>query len=667
MKFRIVFKNSDSCFYVKCVADLKDDHCGECSTSITTSIEPNRDSNKRKKSKSDFNSSKIKIVRCDEEGLDNINAALLSAENLLKMNAPGHASSTGRKRRLSRKEAEALISEEEVDDNVDYGRTLSETSTNQKNVFPKDILEVTLSDNSCDMSETDDAVEICLKNVSETKKQFNNSLHSTLPTCTVSCSSAIGLERQCKSSTSNYITKLRPNVSDTAYLAFPSVLDKNVDVSFTHICSNDNIRRFILDGKMIESSDEYAKSYNPTEIDKIVDDVIIFGEHYYLIKWKTWSRGFNTWECFGVLRKAQKLIYDYALKRENNVNKSKPINVIHLMLSRHVVSELFDVFRCQTNLSLPLVSPDDLSHLYNSLDINHKEIQILRMKSFKWNLRTIALNNYRQEQLVRLKLWELDINVMTMGYKIKVENNTDLEGPPDFFVYTSKYVPSANIVIPDDPPIGCSCRKNCASSIGCCTEMSGYSVAYDLNKIIIKEPGYPIYECNKRCKCTLDCRNRVVQLGSKVSVCIYKTRTCGWGVKTKLNIKKGQFVAKYVGEIITVEESELRLENNTSLMDYMWNLDFDDSQNYKYTIDGTHFANFTYFINHSCSANLNVYAVWINCLDRNLPELALFASRDIFAGEQLTTNYFTRTNKDTSKKSGIKCRCYMKYCKGYYF
>jgi len=665
MKFRIVFKNSDSCFYVKCVADAKDDHCGECSTSLTTPIEPYRDSNKKKKTKSDFNLSKIKIVRCDEEGLDNINAALLSAENLLKMNAPNHASSTERNQRLSQKEAEALICEE-VNDNVGYGKTVSKTSTNQ-NVFPKDILEVTLNDNSYDVSKTDDALEISLKNVNEPKNKLSNSLHSTLPMCTVSCTSTVRLKRKCKPSTSNYISKLKHNVTYTAYLAFPSVLDKNVDVSFIYISSNDNIRRFILNGEMIKSNDEYVKVYNPTEIDKVVDDIIIFGTHYYLIKWKTWSQGFNTWECFGVLRKAQKLIYDYALKRKNNVNESRPINVIHLMLSRQVISQLFDLFRNQSGLSLPLVSPDDLSHLYNNLSINHKQIQILQMKSFKWNLRTIALNNYRQQQLVRLKLWELDINVMTIGYKIKVENNTDLEGPPDFFVYTSKYVPSANIVIPDDPPIGCSCKKNCASSIGCCSEMSGYSVAYDMNKIMMKEPGYPIYECNKRCKCTLDCRNRVVQLGSKLNVCIYKTRTCGWGVKTNLNIKKGQFVAKYVGEIITFEESELRLEKNTSLIDYMWNLDFDDSQNYKYTIDGTHFANFTYFINHSCSANLNVYAVWINCLDRNLPELALFAGRDIFAGEQLTTNYFTRTSKDALKKSGIRCQCNMKYCKGYYF
>ena len=59
--------------------------------------------------------------------------------------------------------------------------------------------------------------------------------------------------------------------------------------------------------------------------------------------------------------------------------------------------------------------------------------------------------------------------------------------------------------------------------------------------------GTPIYECNKRCKCSDKCFNRVVQKGRKVKLCIYRTSNgCGWGVKALETIKKGAFVTEYV-------------------------------------------------------------------------------------------------------------------------
>ena len=73
------------------------------------------------------------------------------------------------------------------------------------------------------------------------------------------------------------------------------------------------------------------------------------------------------------------------------------------------------------------------------------------------------------------------------------------------------------------------------------------------------EPGVPIYECNKRCKCGPNCANRVVQKGRKVKLCIYKTDNgMGWGVKTLENIRKGTFVVEYVGEVIREKEAEER-------------------------------------------------------------------------------------------------------------
>ena len=40
-----------------------------------------------------------------------------------------------------------------------------------------------------------------------------------------------------------------------------------------------------------------------------------------------------------------------------------------------------------------------------------------------------------------------------------------------------------------------------------------------------------------------------------------------------------------------------------------------------------------------CDPNLAVFAMWANCMDPNMPRLALFAQRDIHVGEELTFDY----------------------------
>ncbi|VVC45959.1 SET domain [Cinara cedri] len=162
------------------------------------------------------------------------------------------------------------------------------------------------------------------------------------------------------------------------------------------------------------------------------------------------------------------------------------------------------------------------------------------------------------------------------------------------------------------------------------------------------------------------CSNRVIQLGSAVRISIYKTKTCGWGIKASQDIAKGNFIAIYSGEIITRKESYKRLCENTSSADFMWNLDFDDPIDYEYVIDASNYSNFTRFINHSCDANLNVHTVWVDCLNRNLHQLALFTSRYISAGEQLTFDYFSR-HGGTLETTDIRCQCNIKNCRGYYF
>ena len=68
---------------------------------------------------------------------------------------------------------------------------------------------------------------------------------------------------------------------------------------------------------------------------------------------------------------------------------------------------------------------------------------------------------------------------------------------------------------------------------------------------------------------------------------------------------------------------------------------------------------------HSCDPNLTMHIVRI---DSFIPSMALFAARDISAGEELTYDYGAPSvsNDETPpRQGGVKCLCGASNCKGY--
>ncbi|GAB6021401.1 Eukaryotic translation initiation factor 2 subunit 3 [Chamberlinius hualienensis] len=187
----------------------------------------------------------------------------------------------------------------------------------------------------------------------------------------------------------------------------------------------------------------------------------------------------------------------------------------------------------------------------------------------------------RAEVKKRLKMWEADINAkLPCNHPpIEVENDVDLEGVPEKFNYICDYKAGEGVMMPTDPLIG----------------------------------WIPIYECNIRCKCGIDCCNRVVQQGSQVKMAIFRTSNgCGWGVKTLQDIAKNRFVMEYVGEIISTEEAENRGKvYDANGRTYLFDLDFEESD-CPFTVDATNFGNIAHFMNHSCDPNLVVYGLPMN-------------------------------------------------------
>ncbi|PIO13189.1 hypothetical protein AB205_0211000, partial [Aquarana catesbeiana] len=232
----------------------------------------------------------------------------------------------------------------------------------------------------------------------------------------------------------------------------------------------------------------------------------------------------------------------------------------------------------------------------NKKNLNNYEVEYLcdrKMVKLKIHIKSVGHSAAdflvkKAKQRIALKRWEEELNrKKSHNGMLYVENNVDLEGTPRDFFYINDYKTTPGVITLGEAIVGCECT-DCFTGT-CCPIEAGVVFAYNEQQQIRIQPGRPIYECNSRCKCGPDCPNRVVQKGPPYSLCIFRTDDGrGWGVKTLQKIKKHSFVMEYVGE---------------------------------------------------CDPNLQVYNVFIDNLDVRLPRIALFSTRSIKAGEELTFDY----------------------------
>lgn len=215
------------------------------------------------------------------------------------------------------------------------------------------------------------------------------------------------------------------------------------------------------------------------------------------------------------------------------------------------------------------------------------------------SLEYVAVCAYK-EQLME---WQYELNKQRDGTDdiIYVENDLDMVPPPTDFNYACSNVYTEGVPNPSHPEFssslcGCECyylgRKCGPKSEYCCAHMAGSKYAYSPAGKVKVPPGTPIYECNENCSCPSDCTNRIVQLGRKMPLCIFRTNGRGWGVKTIEPIKPNTFVTEYVGEVITNEEAERRGKKcDAEGITYLFDLDFEDD-NSAFTIDAAGMATF---------------------------------------------------------------------------
>ncbi|XP_021036657.1 histone-lysine N-methyltransferase, H3 lysine-36 and H4 lysine-20 specific isoform X2 [Mus caroli] len=164
-----------------------------------------------------------------------------------------------------------------------------------------------------------------------------------------------------------------------------------------------------------------------------------------------------------------------------------------------------------------------------------------------------------------------------------------------------------------------------------------------------------LYECHPTvCPAGVRCQNQCFSKRQYPDVEIFRTLQRGWGLRTKTDIKKGEFVNEYVGELIDEEECRARIryaQEHDITNFYMLTLDKDR------IIDAGPKGNYARFMNHCCQPNCETQKWSVNGDTR----VGLFALSDIKAGTELTFNY----NLECLGNGKTVCKCGAPNCSGF--
>ncbi|XXG88037.1 hypothetical protein AAC387_Pa12g0307 [Persea americana] len=163
--------------------------------------------------------------------------------------------------------------------------------------------------------------------------------------------------------------------------------------------------------------------------------------------------------------------------------------------------------------------------------------------------------------------------------------------------------------------------------------------------------GMLLSTCSLSCKCGNACLNKPFQNRAVKKMKLVKTEKCGSGLVADDDIKQGEFVIEYVGEVIddkTCEDRLWEMKRRGETNFYLCEINRD------MVIDATYKGNKSRFINHSCQPNTEMQKWRIDGETR----IGIFATRDIRKGEDLTYDYqFVQFGEDQNCYCGaLSCR-----------
>lgn len=247
-------------------------------------------------------------------------------------------------------------------------------------------------------------------------------------------------------------------------------------------------------------------------------------------------------------------------------------------------------------------------------------------------LRSFAVKLRRPERLLHR-----DASVGREENPIACVNDVDDEPYPTDYLYVNHNVETQDLHINNviTSLQSCRCKDDC-SSLYCVCARSSVKCWYDkfgrlLEDFSLLDPPH-IFECNRACRCWVNCNNRVVQNGITCRLQMFRTSGRGWGVRSLMDIPKGAFICEYIGELISDSEADRREDDS-----YLFDLDNKDGDTY--CIDARKYGNVARFINHLCEPNIVPVKVFIEHQDLRFPRICFFSSREIKAYEELGFDY----------------------------
>ncbi|XP_049396214.1 histone-lysine N-methyltransferase, H3 lysine-9 specific SUVH6-like [Solanum stenotomum] len=266
---------------------------------------------------------------------------------------------------------------------------------------------------------------------------------------------------------------------------------------------------------------------------------------------------------------------------------------------------------------------------------------------------------------------------------IRVVNAIDDERLPPFTYITNMQYPDWYYI---SRPQSCNCTSGCSDSEQCsCASRNGGEIPFNTRGSIVRAQPL-VYDCGPSCKCPPSCKNRVSQHGPRYHLEVFKTKSRGWGLRSRDHVSSRSFLCEYVGELLDEKEAENRIGHDEYLFD-IGNYDEEipkrnvaRNNNLKvesnslmrkdedgFTLDALRYGNAGRFINHSCSPNLYAQNVMYYHGDKRVPHIMFFASESIAPLEELTYHYNYHVDHVSDKNGDMKrknCRCGSRKCEG---
>lgn len=179
--------------------------------------------------------------------------------------------------------------------------------------------------------------------------------------------------------------------------------------------------------------------------------------------------------------------------------------------------------------------------------------------------------------------------------------------------------------------------------------------------------------CNPRkCPCGKRCTNTNFDRRPSPPLDVVYVGKRGWGLVTPTALHKGQYLGQYCGELIDMEEAMRRAHSMYAKRKNYYFIEYDASAGE--VIDAGLRGNKLRFVNHSCEPNCYFEKWLLSGSEEGRDaeyQLALFALRDIHAGEEITYDYgwsaFQPPSLDENGQmiSGERCLCGAPSCTGW--